>query len=408
VVAGGRRKPARSSRRQGLLRGVARSCYDLKAAALVALRSSTPARRSAPPAEDDVHRTSLAREQTLRARSQLRTPSPGVLEEVRAEKSRLRSGSSWSYPVPRLTADTRSGRQVASRSMRSPASTTIVATRASGCATLSAGYPASQLRRAVPAQLARVNARDSAPPRPQPAAARGATAAKAPDRLVKIRSILAPICPTPVRITIDRRRVPFHDERSRIRPRLPAICRAHVRRRRSFVDRTLRFEAAPMSCGRSASPAPHNTTLVVPTRSASRATASTRSTVRSPGDRLRLRLDRARRVGAGAPAFESAVRVVVRLRCRAPRSRRFWTRRFRGSTANAAPSRPCVRRMPAEPARGSESAETSAAPLPSIAAAPPAAKTAAGGLTNARASRPRRPRASRSIPATAEHEPGPG
>src|SRR5205814_2257019 len=169
-VAGGRRQAARSARRQGLLRGSGRAAaMRLKAAALVAFALVAAGAAEALPPAKTMYTDALAREQTLRAALSAPDASPGVLEEVRAEiaayeaivrgypASGYSDNALWQAGCLALDAFARFGqtidRDAGIRLLRR----------------LAAGYPASSLVAQVPAQLARVNARDAAAPRPQPA-----------------------------------------------------------------------------------------------------------------------------------------------------------------------------------------------------------------------------------------------
>jgi len=194
----------------------------LKAAALVAFALVAAGAAEALPPAKTMYTDALAREQTLRAALSAPDASPGVLEEVRAEiaayeaivrgypASGYSDNALWQAGCLALDAFARFGqaidRDAGIRLLRR----------------LAAGYPASSLVAQVPAQLARVNARDAAAPRPQPAKPPAERSpARAPGSLVTIRDIHRTDLPDAVRITIELDgEVPFHDERIADPPRV--------------------------------------------------------------------------------------------------------------------------------------------------------------------------------------------
>jgi len=359
----------------------------LKAAALVAFALVAAGAAEALPPAKTMYTDALAREQTLRAALSAPDASPGVLEEVRAEiaayeaivrgypASGYSDNALWQAGCLALDAFARFGqtidRDAGIRLLRR----------------LAAGYPASSLVAQVPAQLARVNARDAAAPRPQPAKpAAERSPARAPGSLVTIRDIHRTDLPDAVRITIELDgEVPFHDERIADPPRV-FVDLPGTRPAPAFVDRTLRFEAAAdvvrqVRVGRH----PNNTTRVV--LDAVGLTSYSVYPLYSP---FRLVIDcvRAIALDAAAPAHlpvEASVRVVDPPPIAARTLATIWTRRFpAGSPANAALLSTVRAPDAAEPRAASEAPKPAPAPLPSIAVAPPAAKTTAGGLTIAR------------------------
>ena len=359
----------------------------LKAAALVAFALVAAGAAEALPPAKTMYTDALAREQTLRAALSAPDASPGVLEEVRAAiaayeaivrgypASGYSDNALWQAGCLALDAFARFGqtidRDAGIRLLRR----------------LAAGYPASSLVAQVSAQLARVNARDGAAPRPQPAKPPAERSpAKAPGSLVTIRDIHRTDLPDAVRITIELDgEVPFHDERIADPPRV-FVDLPGTRPAPAFVDRTLRFEAAAdvvrqVRVGRH----PNNTTRVV--LDAVGLTSYSVYPLYSP---FRLVIDCVRSIAldAAAPAHlpvEASVRVVDPPPIAARPLATIWTRRFpAGSPANA-PLLSTVRAADAaEPRAAGEAPKPAPPPLPSIAVAPPAAKTTAGGLTIAR------------------------
>jgi len=361
-------------------------------AVLVAFALAVAVAAQALPPAKAMYADALAREQTLRAALSAPDPSPAILEDVRAEiaayeaivrhypASGYSDNALWQAGCLALDAFARFGqttdRDAGIRLLRR----------------LAAGYPASSLVAQVPAQLARVNARDAAAPRPQPPKPAERAPARPPGALATIRDIRRTDLPDAVRITIELDgEVPFHDERIADPPRV-FVDLPGTRPAPAFVDRTLRFETASdvvrqVRVGRH----PNNTTRVV--LDAVGLTSYSVYPLYSP---FRLVIDCVRTIAldAGSPAathlpVEASVRVVDPPPIAARTLTTIWTRRFpAGSPANVAllsavrASLPDAGgpRAPSEPPKPAPPPP----PLQSIAVAPPAAKTTAGGLTIAR------------------------
>ena len=249
---------------------------------------------SAAPPPRTMYTDALAREQTVRAALTASDATPALLAEVHAiiatYDSLVRRYPASGYADNALWE---AGRLALDAFLRFGET----ADRDAGVKLLrrlATGYPSSTLATQVPAQLAALDSEESGPmpvvakpPSPRSASTEASQPAPGVERIATIRDIKRTVLGDAVRVTIELDgEVPFHDERiadpDRVFVDLP-----RTRPTAALADRTLRF-ASDADCGPprpstdgcpSAAP-PHAPRRAGSTLAVSRATASTRSTIR--------------------------------------------------------------------------------------------------------------------------------